>query len=95
MYSIRNHHYYTIKINIHFTRVRDLLISSDNKLYKNTQMVLLVTSLQTLFCNGECLYKTENKENKTKHVIQLIQLIQTFSPATMHRDSTSIARDST
>lgn len=90
---MRNHHYYTIKINIHFTRVCDLLISSDNKLYKNTQMVLLVTSLQTLFCNGECL-----KENKTKHVIQLIQLIQliqTFSPATMHRDSTSIARDST
>ena len=33
-------------------------------------MVLLVTSLQTLFCTGECLYKTENKENKTKHVIQ-------------------------
>ena len=33
-------------------------------------MVLLVTSLQTFFCNGECLYKTENKENKTHHVIQ-------------------------
>lgn len=66
---MRNH-YDTIKINIHFTRVCDLLISSDNKLYKNTQMVLLVTSSQTLFCNGECLYKTENEENKTKHVIQ-------------------------
>ena len=70
MYSMRNHYHDTIKINIHFTRVRDLLILSDNKLYKNTQMVLLVTSLQTLFCTGECLYKTENKENKTKHVIQ-------------------------
>ena len=66
---MRNHYHDTIKINIHFTRVRDLLILSDNKLYKNTQMVLLVTSLQTLFCTGECLYKTENKENKTKHVM--------------------------
>ena len=55
-------------------------------------MALLVTSLQTLFYNGECLYKTENKENKT---CNSVSLIQTFSPATMHRDSTSIARDST